>query len=130
MKPIVLRKGENSMLASEFMTNNNDILLGLVSEEEFQKLNDGNVVFVITVAPGQKDIVTRAVRSAGYFLTVSGKTNPMGKKTDVCLVGLTAGGYAKVDHINLDDIGGRGNKIVLKCKPLPDNDPRRHHRFV
>ncbi len=118
------------MLASEFITKNKDIFLGLVSEEEFQKLNDGNVVFVITVAPGQKDIVTRVVRSAGYFLTVSSTTNHMGKKTDICLVGLTAGGYAKIDNIDLGDIGCRGNKIVLKCKPLPDNDPRRNYRFV
>jgi hypothetical protein len=54
----------------------------------------------------------------------------MGVKIDQTVIGLTAGGYAKVETYNLGDVEYKGNKMIFLCKPLPQNDPRCNYKFV
>lgn len=118
------------MTAAEFVVKNADILTKVVNTADFDNLTDGCVVFMVTTAPGQKDIKDRVVRNAGYYMVVSTNRSHMGKMQDVTVIGLTAGGYAKVESINLGDLGYRNNKMVFLCKPLPPNDYRRNYHFM
>lgn len=118
------------MTAGEFIQNNRDILTGVVKEADLENLTDGNVVFMLITTPGQKGIETRVVRSAGYYLVVSRTTNHLGKITSLTVLGLTAGGYAKIEIINIGDLEYKGNKMVFFCKPLPKNDMRRNYEFL
>lgn len=118
------------MTAADFIKKNADILVKAVNTAEFDNLTDGCVVFMVTTAPGQKDITERVVRNAGYYMVVSTNRSHMGKMQDVTVIGLTAGGYAKVEVINLGDLGYRNNRMVFLCKPLPLNDYRRNYRFL
>lgn len=118
------------MIASEFIKKNADILTGVVKESDVENLTDGNVVFMLITSPGQKGIEDRVVRSAGYYLVVSRTTNHLGKITSLTVLGLTAGGYAKIEIINLGDLEYKGNKMVFFCKPLPKNDIRRNYDFL
>ena len=118
------------MTVADFIKDNADILIAPLTEKAFQEMTDGNVVFMLITGPGQKDISTRTVRSAGYYLTVSSSRNHLGVKVDQTVIGLTAGGYAKVESYNLGDVEYKGNKMIFLCKPLPQNDPRRNYQFV
>ncbi len=118
------------MTVAEFIKENADILIAPLTEKAFQEMTDGNVVFMLITGPGQKDITDRVIRSAGYYLTVSSSRNHLGVKVDQTVVGLTAGGYAKVESYNLGDVAYKGNKMIFLCKPLPQNDPRCNYKFV
>ncbi len=121
---------KSRMTAGEFIAANTDIFKGVVEEQDFDTLTDGSVLFMIITTPGQKDIENRAVHSAGYYLVVSRTTNRPGKTTELTVLGLTAGGYAKVESISLKDLEWKGNKMVFHCKPLPQNDPRSNYQFL
>ncbi len=118
------------MTVAEFIKANNDILTDVLNENNFNNLTDGCVVFMVTSTPGQKNIKDRVVRNAGYYMVVSTNRNRMGKMQDITVVGLTAGGYAKIEIINLGDLEYRNNKLVFLCNPLPLNDRRRNYHFL
>lgn len=119
-----------TITAKEFIKKNADILLAPITEPAFEQLTDGCVVFIITTTPGQKDIKERVVRNAGYYMVVSKGRNHVGKTVDITTIGLTAGGYAKVECFDLSDIEYAHNKMVFLCKPLPQNDIRRNYHFL
>lgn len=119
-----------TITAKEFIKKNADILLAPITKPAFEQLTDGCVVFIITTTPGQKDIKERAVRNAGYYLVVSKSKNHLGQTVDITAIGLTAGGYAKVECFDLNDIEYERNKMVFLCKPLPQNDMRRNYHFL
>ena len=118
------------MTAAEFIQTNADILTGVMKNADFEALTDGSVVFMLTTTPGNKNIQDRVVRNAGYYLVVSTHRNHLGKLVDITIVGLTAGGYAKVDSFNLGDLEYKRNKMLFLCRPLPQNDPRSNYKFV
>lgn len=118
------------MTAGEFIQKNSDILTGVVKEADLENLTDGNVLFMLITTPGQKEIKNRVVRSAGYCLVVARATNHLGKVAAITVLGLTAGGYAKIEVINLRDLEYKRNKMVFFCKPLQKNDMRQNYEFL
>lgn len=118
------------MIAAEFIRNNADILTGVMHPRDFNNLTDGCVVFVITTTPGSKNIQDRAIRNAGYYMVVSTYRDTTNRLINATVIGLTAGGYAKIDVINLSDLEYKGNKMVFLCKPLPLNDHRQNYHFM
>ena len=118
------------MTVSEFIHNNADILMSPITESEFDGLTDGCVVFLLSAAAGKKPIAERVLRTAGYYMVVSSTKNAQNQMEEVLMVGLTNGGYAKIEFCNRQDIAQTGNKMMLTCIPLPQNDKRKNYHFM
>lgn len=122
------------MTAKEFVAKNQDILLRRMTEEDYQKLTDGAVLFCITVYRSNKPLEERTVCSANYEMVVATNADCIDNPDtvlNVSALALTQSGYAKMDYILPTDIKeGEGTKLLYECKPLPPNDPRRNHHWV
>ena len=105
-------------------------MLSKLTTDEFKELSDGCVIFCIVVANGNKPSLERMVKTVSYHMVASHKVNADGKTSEICTLGMTAGGYAKVDCFDKRDLADNGNKILLNCKPLLVGDIRKSGNFV
>lgn len=118
------------MTVKEFVENNKDILIAPISAEEFRQLTDGCTVFCVTTSTGNKPIMDRAVKTAGYQMVVATTGDEQGDVVDICTLGLTKNGYAKIECITAYEIAKGNNKVLYHCKPLMPNDARKNHHWV
>lgn len=118
------------MTVKEFIDKNSDILVSRITPVDFNDLTDGCVVFCITAAVGNKPVMERAVRTAGYQMVVATSHKPGATIHEIITLALTRKGYAKIDSVNVNDIGDDGYKMIFKCKPLPQHDSRRDNCWL
>lgn len=118
------------MKVEEFFKQNSDILIAPITEEEFQKLTDGTVIFVITCYDSKLPQLERTIRSVGYQMVVCTCRNRDGSMTDITTLALTQKGYAKLDYVCQTDIQGLGSRVAFRCNPLPLGDRRQNHHWV
>ena len=120
------------MTAQEFINQNQDILLSPITRAEFERLTDGTPLFCVTTSICNKPPMERAVKTAGYQMVVA-TTQYDGFitqfTTQIQTVGLTNGGYVKIESIDWGDIE-LGRTLLFRCKPLPLNDNRRNHQWA
>lgn len=119
------------MTVKEFINKNSDILIRPVTEDEFKKLQVGDVVFIISATVGQKPIEDRVVKVASYHMVCHRSYSSMtGGLDGITTMGITKGGNIKTEYTNMyTHYHGEKNRLLYHCKSLPVGDPREKHNW-
>jgi hypothetical protein len=119
------------MTLKEFIDKNGDILIRPITEDEFKKLQVGDVVFIISTSVGQKPIEERIVKVVSYHMVCHRSYDSRsGSLAGVTTMGITKGGNIKTEYTNMYmHYHGDSNRLIYHCKSLPIGDPREKHNW-